>query len=60
MNISGAVGGSLAGLTVASTSYTVLGLAAALSAPLLVSILLPTIAASALPVCRARHERPLA
>jgi MFS family permease len=41
MNISGAVGGSLAGLTVASTSYTVLGLsAAALSAPLLVTILL--------------------
>jgi MFS family permease len=41
MNISGAVGGSLAGLTVASTSYTVLGLAAAvLSAPLLASVAL--------------------
>ena len=41
MNISGAVGGSVAGLTVASTSYTVLGLAAAtLSAALLVTILI--------------------
>jgi MFS family permease len=40
MNISGAVGGSLAGLTVAGTSYTALGLsAAALSTPLLIAIL---------------------
>ena len=41
MNISGAVGGSLAGLTVAGTSYAVLGItAAALAAPLLAGVLL--------------------
>jgi MFS family permease len=41
MNISGAVGGSVAGLTVAGTSYAVLGLTtAALAAPLLVGIAL--------------------
>jgi MFS family permease len=41
MNISGAVGGSLAGLTVAGASYGMLGLsAAALSVPLLVGVLL--------------------
>jgi MFS family permease len=39
MNVSGALGGALAGLMVAGTSYTVLALAAAaLSAPLLIGI----------------------